>query len=147
MKRSWVSWKYALIVIGLGILTMLVMDFNNRMADLRRLSKKSQEVGVEATNLHQTEMALETQIAYATSPASVEDWAYGEGRQVKEGDVIVVPVGETGSGPVPTPIPTQVILPQSNWETWLSLFIDSPPTFLLGRPQVTPTQTPISSSP
>jgi hypothetical protein len=147
MKRSWVSWKYALIVIGLGILTMLVMDFNNRMADLRRLSKKSQEVAVEATQLHETEMALETQIAYATSPAAVEDWAYGEGRQAKEGDVIVVPVGQSGSAPEPTPVPTQIVVPQSNWETWLSLFIDSPPDFLLGNTQSTPTQTPININP
>ena len=142
MKRSWLSWKYALIVIGLGILTMLIMDFNNRMADLRRLSKKSQEVAGEATHLHETEMALETQIAFATSQAAVEQWAYQEGRQIREGDVIIVPVGQSGSIPESTPIPTQVVLPRSNWETWLSLFLDSPPAFLQSRQQITPTQIP-----
>jgi len=142
MKRSWLSWKYALIVIGLGILTMLVMDFNNRMADLRRLSKKNQEVASEATQLHETEMALETQIAFATSQAAVEQWAYQEGRQVREGEVIIVPVGQSGNTPESTPIPTQIVLPRRNWETWLSLFIDSPPAFLQGSQQITPTQIP-----
>lgn len=121
---------------------MLVMDFNNRMADLRRLSKKSQEVANEATQLHATEMALETQIAFATSQSAVEQWAYQEGRQVREGEVIIVPVGQTGSAPESTPVPTQIAMPRSNWETWLSLFIDSPPAFLQGRQQITPTQIP-----
>jgi hypothetical protein len=142
MKRSWLSWKYALIVIGLGVLTMVIMDFNNRMADLRRLSKKSQEVAGEATHLHETEMALETQIAFATSQVGVEQWAHQEGHLVREGEVIVVPVGQTGSAPESTPVPTQVAIPRSNWETWLSLFIDSPPAFLQSRQQITPTPIP-----
>ena len=112
------------------------------MADLRRLSKKSQEVAGEATHLHETEMALETQIAFATSQAAVEQWAYQEGRQVREGEVIIVPVGQSGNTPESTPIPTQIVLPRRNWETWLSLFIDSPPAFLQGSQQITPTQIP-----
>jgi hypothetical protein len=142
MKRSWLSWKYALIVIGLGILTMLIMDFNNRMADLRRLSKKSQEVAGDATHLHETEMALETQIAFATSQVAVEQWAHQEGHEVREGEVIVVPVGQVGTTPESTPAPTQVVIPRSNWETWLSLFMDSPPAFLRSKQQITPTLIP-----
>jgi len=142
MKRSWLSWKYALIVIGLGVLTLLVMDFNNRMADLRRLSGKSLEVAGEATQLRETEMTLETQIAEATSIPAVQNWAHQEGRQVQEGEVIVVPIGQSGSAPEPTPVPTQVVPPNSNWETWLSLFIDSPPAFLEKLGQTTPTPLP-----
>jgi hypothetical protein len=142
MKRSWLSWKYALIVIGLGILTMLVMDFNTRMNDLRRLSGKSQEVAGEATQLRHTEMALETQIAFATSQAAVEQWAYQEGRQVREGEVIIVPIGQSGDVPESTPTPTQIAMPGSNWETWLSLFVDSPPDYLQNLQKVTPTPLP-----
>lgn len=142
MKRSWLSWKYALIVIGLGVLTMLVMDFNTRMADLRRLSGKSQEVSGQATQLRQTEMSLETQIAYATSPAAVEDYAHEEGQLVQEDEVLIVPLGESGSAPEPTPTPTPFVQPLSNWETWLSLFLDSPPDFLKNLPQATPTPIP-----
>lgn len=142
MKRSWLSWKYALIVVGLAILTMLVMDFNTRMADLRRLDGKSIEVAGEATQLRHTEMALETQIAFATSQAAVEQWAYQEGRQVREGEVIIVPIGKSGNDPVSTPTPTQIALPSNNWETWLSLFLDSPPTFLKNRQNISPTPLP-----
>jgi hypothetical protein len=142
MKRSWLSWKYALIVVGLGILTMLVMDFNTRMADLRRLNGKSIEVAGDATQLRHTEMALETQIAFATSQAAVEHWAYQEGRQVREGEVIIVPIGKSGNDPEFTPTPTQIAPSTNNWETWLSLFMDSPPSFLKNLQKSTPTPLP-----
>ena len=142
MKRSWLSWKYALIVIGLGVLALLVMDFNTRMADLRRLSGKSQEVAGQATQLKNTALALETQIAYASSEAAVQDYAHEEGQMVQEGEVIVIPLGQSESAPEPTPTPTPLAQPLRNWETWLSLFIDSPPAFLIDSPEATPTPIP-----
>lgn len=136
-----VSWKYALIVIGLIIISLLVMDFNNRMAGLKRLSAKSGEVAAQATQLRQTEMILETQIAYATSQPAVEAWAYQEGHQVRPGEVLVVPLGREGDAPEPTAAPTPTPVPQSNWEIWISLFMDNPPDFL--KSQLAPVSTPL----
>jgi len=79
MKRPSFSWKYALIIIGLFVLAYLVMDFNNRMAALRRLSAQKEDVTQQLAGQKQTEAYLQTQIAYATSDASVEQWAYEEG--------------------------------------------------------------------
>ena len=125
MKRSWLGWKYALLVIGLVVLTLLVMDFNNRMAELRRLSDKREDVAVEATGLMQTQVHLETQIAYATSEAAVVEWAYEEGHMVREGENLVIPLAYPGFTPEVTIIPTATPEPESNLQIWFSLFLES----------------------
>jgi hypothetical protein len=125
MKRTWLGWKYALIVIGLVVLTMLVMDFNNRMAAQQRLSDKREDVAVEATDLMYTQVYLETQIAYATSEAAVQDWAYEEGHMVREGENLVIPLEYPGFTPQVTVIPTTTPEPETNFQIWLSLFLES----------------------
>ena len=125
MKRSWLGWKYALLVIGLIVLTLLVMDFNNRMAELRRLSDKREDVAVEATDLVQTQVQLETQIAYATSEGAVEEWAYEEGHMVREGENLVIPLEYPGFTPKVTILTTATPEPKSNWQIWISLFLES----------------------
>ena len=125
MKRTWLGWKYALFVIGLVVLTMLVMDFNNRMAAQQRLSDKREDVAVEATDLMYTQVYLETQIAYATSEAAVQDWAYEEGHMVREGENLVIPLEYPGFTPQVTVIPTTTPEPETNFQIWLSLFLGS----------------------
>jgi hypothetical protein len=125
MKRSWLGWKYALLVIGLIVLTLLVMDFNNRMAELRRLSDKREEVAIEATELMHTQLYLETQIAYATSEAAVNEWAYEEGHMVREGENLVIPLEYPGFTPEVTFIPTATPEPETNFQIWFSLFLES----------------------
>ena len=126
MKRQWLGWKYALTIIGLIVLALLVMDFNNRMAELRQLSDQKEAVAVEATQLAQTKVYLETQIAYATSDRAVLEWAYSEGHWIREGDVRVVPLAEAESTPEATEAPEPTATPESPWRIWLSLFIDRP---------------------
>ncbi len=125
MKRTWLGWKYALLVIGLIVLTLLIMDFNNRMAELSRLSDKREDVAVDATSLVQTQLQLETQIAYATSGGAVEEWAYEEGHMVREGENLVIPLEYPGYTPEVTIIPTATPVPKSNWQIWVSLFLES----------------------
>ena len=125
MKRTWLGWKYALVVIGLVVLTLLVMDFNNRMAGLRRLGDKREDVVIEATDLMHTQVYLETQIAYATSEAAVNEWAYEEGHMVREGENLVIPLEYPGFTPKVTIIPTATPEPESNLQIWYSLFLES----------------------
>jgi hypothetical protein len=124
MKNLLAQWKLAALVIGLGILVVLIIDFNSRMTELRRLTLQQELVGAQATGLMQTQLYLETRIAYATSPAGVEEWAYQEGQWVRPGDRLIVPVEVEGSlsRPSPTPMPTRV--PYQNWQLWISLFFD-----------------------
>ena len=120
------GWKSALILIGFAVLVLLVMDFNNRMAELRRLTVEKEVVSAHVTSLFQTQLSLETQVAYATSEAAVYYWAYNFKHLGKEGDVLVVPIQEEGSLPQPTPTPE--ITPEviQNWQVWLYLFVDQP---------------------
>ena len=125
MKPPSFSWRYALIIIGFVVLAILVMDFNNRMAALRRLSTRKEGVLAQLEGQIQTQANLQTQIAYATSDASVMEWAYEEGGMVRSGDVPVVPLAPSGSTPVPTPTPVVVSTPIANWQFWLWMFVDA----------------------
>jgi len=125
MKRTWLGWKYALLVIGLVVLSLLVMDFNNRMTGLRRLSDKREDVAIEATDLRHTQVYLETQVPYATSEAAVNEWAYEEGHMVREGENLVIPLEYPGFTPKVTIIPTATPEPESNLQIWYSLFLES----------------------
>ncbi len=120
------GWKPTLIIVGFVVLVLLVMDFNNRMAELRRLTAEKENVSARVTSLVQTQLSLETQVAYATSEAAVYYWAYNFERLGKEGDVLVVPIQQQGSLPQPTPTPA--VTPQviHNWQVWLSLLADQP---------------------
>ncbi len=122
------GWKPILMLVGFGVLVLLVMDFNSRMATLRRLTAEKEDVSARVTSLVETQVSLETQVAYATSDAAVYYWAYNFQHKGREGDVRVVPIQPTGSLPQPTPTP--VVTPQviQNWQVWLSLFVDQPPS-------------------
>lgn len=124
MKKLGRGWKPALILIGFAVLVLLVMDFNNRMAELRRLTAEKEDVSAHVTSLVQTQLALETQVAYATSEAAVYYWAYNFERLGKAGDVLVVPIQQEGSLPQPTPTPEVTPVVIQNWQVWLSLFVD-----------------------
>jgi cell division protein FtsB len=127
MKGLKFSWKYALAILGVVLLAYLVMDFNSRMSELRRLSVQKERVAAEVTSLARTQYALQTQIAYATTDAAVLEYAYSDGNLVRPGDIPVVPVAPPGSTPAPTPTPVIERPVVSNWEMWLWLFVDVPP--------------------
>jgi hypothetical protein len=124
MKRWLEGWKYAAFLIILVVSALLIMDFNSRLAEFQRLSRQRTTVSAQVTSLAQTESTLKTQIAYATSPVGVMQWAYVDGHWVREGDHIVVPVSPGGSTPEPTPTIIVTAQPMSNWQLWLTLFMD-----------------------
>ncbi|MBN2149698.1 MAG: hypothetical protein JW726_20085 [Anaerolineales bacterium] len=121
------GWKLLLAAAGFIILVLLIADFNNRMADLRRLSAEKEVVSAQVTSLVATQQSLETQVAYATSEAAVYKWAYTTRRMTDPNDVLIVPIQPAGSTPVPTPQPVIVTEVVENWQVWLSLFVDPAP--------------------
>jgi hypothetical protein len=120
------SWKYGLIILGGAILILLIMDFNTRVAELRHLTSEKERVSAKVTSLVETKVALETQIAYSTTDASVSEWAYTRGHMVKPGENLVIPLAQAGSTPVATPVPAVTPHIVSTWQVWLSLFVDQP---------------------
>jgi len=126
MKNFGKGWRPAILVLGFAVLVLLVMDFNNRMAELRRLTAEKERVSARVTSLVETQLSLETQVAYATSEAAVFYWAYNYEHLGRQGDVIVVPIQQEGSAPQPTPTPVVTLEVIQNWQVWLSLFLDQP---------------------
>ncbi len=128
MKISAKGWRPVLIVVGFAVLVLLVMDFNSRMAELRRLTAEKDDVSARVTSLVETQVALQTQVAYATSDAAVYYWAYNFEHMGRAGDVLVVPIQPEGNLPQPTPTPAVTPEVIQNWQVWLSLFVDQPPS-------------------
>jgi hypothetical protein len=110
------------LILGLAVLAMLVMDFNRRTEELRRLTGDREQVGVQVTALVETKGALEAQMAYATSQPAVEEWAYTDGHMVRPGDNPVVPFSSGQVTPTPTATEAPAPTPLSNWQRWLTLF-------------------------
>jgi hypothetical protein len=127
MLRWLQGWKYILIVVGLVILALLIMDFNSRMEEWRSLTVQKENISAQVTSLAATNAYLEKQIAFATSPAGVMEWAYQDGHWVRPEDYLVVPISpDGGSEPAPTPVPVVIREPVENWQLWVSLFFDMP---------------------
>jgi len=114
--------KRVLIVLGVLILVLLMMDFNNRMGDLSRLKSQRDKLGTQEAQLAQTEQSLNTQIAYATSDLAVQDYARNDGKMVQTGDVPLVPIPQQGTTPQPSPTSTTVPNTVENWQRWYALF-------------------------
>ena len=119
-------WRSVVIVVGFAILVLLVIDFNNRMSELRRLTAEKADVSARVTALVDTQVSLETQVAYATSDAAVYYWAYNFEHMGRQGDVLVVPIQPTGSVAQPTPTPAVTPEVIQNWQVWFSLLVDQP---------------------
>jgi cell division protein FtsB len=124
MNRLSRNSRYFIFIVGIGILVLLVLGFNNRIVMLRQLEEEANEVSTEVEKLEETHTVLETQIAYATSAAAVEEWAYEEARMIRDGDHLIVPISPEDSTPTPS-IPEE---PEKstleNWQFWKALFFD-----------------------
>jgi cell division protein FtsB len=124
MKNLRFSWKYALAIILVAFMGYMVMGFNNRMANLRRLQAQYEQAQKRLEGVMAENAALQTQIAIATTDATVIQWAYSQGHLIQPGDVPVVPLAPGGSTPTPVPTPTAPQLPVENWQIWMLLFVD-----------------------
>jgi hypothetical protein len=113
--------KRIAVFIGLGVLLILVMDFNSRMDELTRLQNEAETVRAQATNIMITQVNLQTQVAYATSDLAVEQWAREQARMAQPGDNVVVPLPVPGATPMPTPMPEAPIEETTKWDVWMEL--------------------------
>ncbi len=122
MQNIPINFRRFAIFLGVFILILLVIEFNSRLDELNQLNGQREEVRAAATEARQTELAMQTQVAYAASTEAVEKWARTEGHFVQEGDQPVIPVGQPGSEPVVIDTPTPTPLPMQNWQEWWNLF-------------------------
>lgn len=121
MKIHHLALRYSLVFFGIIFLGLMIMDFNGRMAELRRLTAESEIIEQRLVNQAETQVWLETQIADASSDKAVRAWAY-ENRMVKGGDSPVVPLQPANVVPTSTPTLVVVETPVNNPNRWWSLF-------------------------
>jgi cell division protein FtsB len=114
--------RRVLVTIGIVMLVFVVLEFNRRLEELSLLNEKNETVRAEATQIMQTQVALQTAVAFANSTASVEEWARKDGHYIKEGDLPVVPVEAPGAAPIEMSTPIPLPTPMQNWEVWQELF-------------------------
>ncbi len=107
---------------GLIFLAFLILDFNNRVEELFRLSAERDMMATQVSELRATEGVLQTQIAYANSDAAAEKWAREEAFMARPGDEPIIMLPDPNFTPQPTP--EVVITPEvvSNWQVWGLLF-------------------------
>jgi|WetSurMetagenome_2_1015567.scaffolds.fasta_scaffold682031_2 hypothetical protein len=115
------KWRTVLIILGIFLAILLLIDFNDRMQKLNSLETSLNSVSAEGTSIKNTQDALITQVAYATSNNAVEQWAY-ENKWIRPGErpIALVPVG--GATPTSEPVSSIKTESQTNWQIWWELF-------------------------
>jgi hypothetical protein len=118
----------AILAIGL----ILGLNFTNLVSTGQPLQLLYNQVTDEITRLEKEQGDLIRERDYVRSDAFVENWAHDEGKMVKAGEILVIPVPSTSlaeATPEPQPqapietTPTRL----ENWQLWWQMFFDSPP--------------------
>ena len=110
------------VFAGIIIMILVMVELNSRLEELNRLNNQLGQVRIAATYSVETQVALQTQLAYAGSTQAVEEWARTEGHYMMEGDQPVVPIGQPGSDPIVVATPTSMPTPMQPWQVWWGLF-------------------------
>ena len=113
--------KEILIIAGVILLVFLMMDYNTRLEKLNQLNEKALAVRAEATMVIGTQIALQTQIAEATSDPVTEREARNNG-EIQEGDQRIVPLPAAGAPLLDTSAPAAVPERVMKWQVWVALF-------------------------
>jgi len=108
------------MLIAIVFVIALVMDFNSRLGELAQLQNQAATVRAQATGVMITQQAPQTQVAYATSQAAVDEYARNGAHMSKEGDKVVVILPVPGATPLPTPIPTPAINDLTPLDIWMA---------------------------
>lgn len=121
----------AILAVGLA----LVISLSSRILAGQPLEEAYNRVSAEIEQLRQEQARLIAERDFVRSDAYVERWAREDGKMVREGEVLIIPVPSGANiNPEPTPIPlveAETTLPEPEpWTLWWALFFDSePPEF------------------
>ncbi len=118
-ERPKLSRAWLLIVVVIAVL--ILGDLNRRMADARRLERDRLQLQSEVASVAAENDDLRTKVAEATNDVLVEEWARSQAGMVREGEHLILPLGDAGATPVPTPAPSGLPSGTSNWDIWWAL--------------------------
>ena len=119
LKRIKRQWVYFVLFI---ILFIMVLGLNSRLSEYLRLSSQKKEMDEKLIRLKSTQIALETQIAYADSDKAVEEWARTYERKALPGDQVIIPLPLGSINPEVNYLATPNPVIMENWQIWWDLF-------------------------
>jgi hypothetical protein len=109
------------IIVGVIAALFVLGDLNRRMEEARRMERDARTLASQVVELESLSVELQTQIAGATSEAVVEAWAHGEGKLVRDGERLIVPIPPPGAATPSPATPTPLPPPPSKWLVWREL--------------------------
>lgn len=118
----------AILAIGM----ILAINFSTRLAASRPRNEYYENVENEIEQLRLEQATLIAERDYSQSEAYIEEWARTDGKMVRPGEVLVIPMSissEARATPIPpvfAEVETSPPEPE-NWTLWWSLFFDDPP--------------------
>jgi cell division protein FtsB len=123
---NWQIILIALIVVG----GRLVIDFSQRIVEGQQKLAEQRALEDEIDALLDEQKALEAAKAYYGSSAYVEAWAHDEGKMVREGEMLVIPLYDRPEPVSPPPASDQSAQANlSPWRVWWTLFFNGEPPF------------------
>ena len=102
----------------------MVLGLNSRLSEYFRLSSQQDEMEERINGLISTQIALDTQIAYAESDKAAEEWARTYERKVLPGDQVIIPLPQGTITPEVNYLTTPTPLNFENWQIWWDLFFE-----------------------
>ncbi len=114
--------KQILVIALLVVSFFLLMDLNNRLTVLFRLTGTYNQIKTSVYQLESTKQVLLTQIAYATSDDAVRRFANDDRRWYQENDVPVFPVQDPNATPPSYVQPAPTPMAVEHWQKWWALF-------------------------
>lgn len=117
-KRQW--FFFGLVVI----LFVIMLGLNARMSEYFRLTGQKKEMEARIEGLESTQVALQTQIAFADSDKAVEEWARTYERKILPGDHPIIPHPAKDVTPEVNYLETSAPVDQQNWQIWWELFFE-----------------------
>jgi cell division protein FtsB len=109
------------LLVGVVALLLILGDLNRRMEQARRMERDARALASQVAGLESQAVMLHTQIAGVTSEAVIESWAHSEGKLVRDGEKLIVPIPPPGAPTPGVPTPTPYPDPPSAWLVWREL--------------------------
>ncbi len=120
-------------ILSIGLL--LVINFSGRIARGQQMDSERRKLQATITVLEAQKIDLLKDRDYAQHDASVEHWAHADGKMVREGEILVIPIPANITDPTPTPASPVIVVPEETepetptWKLWWNLFFDGEPPF------------------
>ncbi len=117
-------------ILSIGLL--LTINFSARIRRGQQIEEVRSRIEATIQVLSTEQANLIVERDYASSDTAVIEWAHREGKMIREGEILVIPV-QPANAQTPTPTPAVTLIPLATptepptWHLWWKLFFDSPP--------------------